>query len=199
MVTLPARVASAPIGTRARRDYNGAWSDRWTADHKAIVLRGPRSTLRGARLGATRSTGGSPAMEGSGSMATTTQENVAVARRLLEETFGAGKLELIDELCVDGYVDHDPIQGDHDRDSVKDSVAGYREAFPDLAFTVEDAFGADDRVVVRWKCRGHVRERVHGPAADRRRRASRSMGSPSTASRTARSPSPGRSGTRCGS
>ena len=78
-------------------------------------------------------------------MATTTHENIAVARRLLEETFGEGKLELIDELCVDG---------DRGRDSVKDTVAGYREAFPDLTFTVEDAFGADDRVVVRWKAEG---------------------------------------------
>ena len=87
-------------------------------------------------------------------MATTTHENIAVARRLLEETFGEGKLELIDELCVDGYVDHDPMLGDRGRDSVKDTVAGYREAFPDLTFTVEDAFGADDRVVVRWKAEG---------------------------------------------
>jgi predicted ester cyclase len=87
-------------------------------------------------------------------MATTTHENIAVARRLLEETFGNGNLDLIDELCVQGYVDHDPIQGDHDRDSVKETVAGYRAAFPDLAFKVEDAFGADDRVVVRWKAEG---------------------------------------------
>jgi predicted ester cyclase len=85
---------------------------------------------------------------------TTTQENIAVARRLLEGTFGEGKLELVDELCADGYVDHDPILGEHDRDSVKDSVAGYREAFPDLTLTVEDAFGVDDRVVVRWKAEG---------------------------------------------
>ena len=84
----------------------------------------------------------------------TTQENIAVARRLLEETFGEGKLELIDELCVDGYVDHDPILGDHGRESVKDTVAGYREAFPDLTFTVEDAFATDDKVVVRWKAEG---------------------------------------------
>ncbi len=87
-------------------------------------------------------------------MATTTHENTAVARRLLEETFGEGKLELIDECCTDAYVDHDPIRGAHDRDSLKDMVGGYREAFPDLTLTVEDAFGADDKVVVRWKAEG---------------------------------------------
>ena len=87
-------------------------------------------------------------------MATTTQENIGVSRRLLEETFGEGKLELIDELCADGYVDHDPIMGDHGRESVKDTVAGYRKAFPDLKMTVEDSFAADDRVVIRWKAEG---------------------------------------------
>ena len=87
-------------------------------------------------------------------MATTTQENIGVSRRLLVETFGEGKLELIDELCVEGYVDHDPIVGDHGRESVKDTVAGYRAAFPDLKMTVEDAFAADDKVVVRWKAEG---------------------------------------------
>ena len=87
-------------------------------------------------------------------MATTTQENIAVSRRLLEDSFGNGKLDVIDELCAAGYVDHDPIMGDRGRDAVKDTVAGYRAAFPDLTFAVEDAIAADDKVVLRWKARG---------------------------------------------
>jgi predicted ester cyclase len=128
-------------------------SDRWTADQKAIVLRGPRSTLRAPDWERSASPVAALQLEGSGFMATTT-ENIGVARRLLEETFGAGKLDLIDELCVEGYVDHDPILGDHGRESVKDSIAGYREAFPDLTFTVQDSLGADDKVVVRWTAQG---------------------------------------------
>ncbi len=84
----------------------------------------------------------------------TTEENLAVSRRLLEETFGAGNLDLVDELCVDDYVTHDPILGDQGRASVKETIAGYREAFPDLTFTVEDAVAADDKVVVRWRAEG---------------------------------------------
>jgi steroid delta-isomerase-like uncharacterized protein len=87
-------------------------------------------------------------------MATTTQENIAVSRRLLEETFSAGNLNLVDELCTDAYVDHDPILGDQDRENVKQTVAGYRGAFPDLTLTVEDMFAADDKVVVRWRAEG---------------------------------------------
>ena len=87
-------------------------------------------------------------------MATTTHENIAASRRLLEESFGNGKLDVIDELCADGYIDHDPIMGDRGRDGVRDTVAGYRAAFPDLTFAVEDAFAADDKVVLRWKAHG---------------------------------------------
>jgi steroid delta-isomerase-like uncharacterized protein len=87
-------------------------------------------------------------------MATAVQENISVSRRLIEDAFGKGNLGLLDELCTEHYVDHDPLQGDRGRDDVKQTIAGYREAFPDLAFTIEDTFGTDDRVVVRWQANG---------------------------------------------
>jgi steroid delta-isomerase-like uncharacterized protein len=65
-----------------------------------------------------------------------------------------GRLELLDELCADGFVSHDPLAGDQDLDAVKQSISGYREAFPDLTFTVEDIFAADDKVVMRWAAVG---------------------------------------------
>jgi predicted ester cyclase len=88
-------------------------------------------------------------------MATTaTQENIATSRRVLSEAFGEGNLDVVDEVCLSDYVDHDPVLGDQDREGVKRTIASYRAAFPDLAFTVEDAFGADDRVVLRWSAEG---------------------------------------------
>jgi predicted ester cyclase len=87
-------------------------------------------------------------------MATTNQENVAVSRRLIEDAFGKGQLNLIDEVCTEQYVDHDPLLGDRGRQDVKQSIEGYRQAFPDLAFTIEDVVAADDRVVVRWRAEG---------------------------------------------
>jgi steroid delta-isomerase-like uncharacterized protein len=84
----------------------------------------------------------------------TPQDNIVVARRLVEEAFGKGQLELVDELCTEQYVDHDPVQGNQSRDDVKQTIAGYREAFPDLAFTIEDAFADDDKVVIRWRAEG---------------------------------------------
>jgi len=94
----------------------------------------------------------------------TTQENIAVSRRFLEETFSEGKLDLIDELCTDGYVNHDPVVGDEDRATAKQTVANYREAFPDLTFTVEDAFGDGDKVVIRWTASGTFENEFMGQA-----------------------------------
>jgi len=84
----------------------------------------------------------------------TTQENIAVSRRLIEDAFGKGDLHLIDEVCTERYVDHDPLLGDRGRDDVKHTITGYREAFPDLTFTIEDVVAADDKVVVRWRAEG---------------------------------------------
>jgi predicted ester cyclase len=92
----------------------------------------------------------------------TTQENIAVARQLLEDTFGAGKLDVIDQYCTEGYVDHDPILGDRGREGAKQSIAAYREAFPDLTMTVDDVFGYEDKVVVRWTGNGTFENEIMG-------------------------------------
>ena len=72
--------------------------------------------------------------------------NTEVSRRLIQEAFGEGRLELCSESCVS----HDPIMGDQDLEGVKQSMSAYRQAFPDLSFTIEEMFAADDKVVVRW-------------------------------------------------
>jgi steroid delta-isomerase-like uncharacterized protein len=82
------------------------------------------------------------------------QANIDTARRVIEEAFGEGRLEVLDEVCSDDFVDHDPIQGDRGLDGVKETIQGYREAFPDLSFTIDDIFAAGDRVVTRWTGQG---------------------------------------------
>jgi steroid delta-isomerase-like uncharacterized protein len=78
------------------------------------------------------------------------EENIATARRVIEEAFGEGNVDVLDEVCADDFVDHDPIMGDQGKDAIKQTITGYREAFPDLSFTVEDIFAAGDKVVIRW-------------------------------------------------
>lgn len=90
------------------------------------------------------------------------EENIAVSRRLVTEALGEGKVELIDELCAEDFVGHDPLTGDQDREAAKRSAAGYKSAFPDLSFTVDDAFIADDKVVLRWTGTGTFENALMG-------------------------------------
>lgn len=82
------------------------------------------------------------------------QANIETSRRLIEEAFNKGNLDVLDEVCAEGYVDHDPLMGDQDKEGVKQSIAGYRAAFPDLTLTIEDVMACDDKVVMRWRGEG---------------------------------------------
>jgi predicted ester cyclase len=90
------------------------------------------------------------------------EENMATARRMLEEVFGAGDVDLIDEICTEDFVSHDPVAGDTDRDALKEVVRGYRQAFPDLEFEVLDIFAAGDKVVTRWRGNGTFENEIMG-------------------------------------
>ncbi len=90
------------------------------------------------------------------------EDNLETSRRGIEEAFGEGRLEVLDEICSDDYVGHDPIAGDQDLAAVKETIAAYRAAFPDLSFTIEDAFASGDRVVMRWKGEGTFENEFFG-------------------------------------
>ena len=93
-------------------------------------------------------------------------ENKAIARRLVEEAFNEGKLEVVDELAAPGIVSHDsalpePLVG---IDATKASIAAYRDAFPDLKLTVEEQIAEGDLVVTRWTARGTHQGELMGMA-----------------------------------
>ena len=90
------------------------------------------------------------------------EEATAVSQRILKEAFSEGNLDLIDELCTEDFVGHDPLLGDQDREAAKQSMAGYRAAFPDLSFSVDDCFAADDKVVTRWTATGTFENELMG-------------------------------------
>ena len=82
------------------------------------------------------------------------EANIETSRRVIEEAFGQGRVEILDDICAADFTDHDPIQGDRGLDGVKETITGYREAFPDLSFTVDDIFASGDKVVIRWTAQG---------------------------------------------
>lgn len=84
------------------------------------------------------------------------EQNKALERRLLEEVYGHGKLELIDELVASDFVGHGTAAegGDQGREAYRGFVMQMRTAFPDLSMTVEDQIAEGDKVVTRFRARG---------------------------------------------
>ena len=84
------------------------------------------------------------------------EQNKAVSRRLVEDVFVGGNLDLAEELVDARFVGHDvampePIRGP---EGLKQQAKGYRDAFPDLQFTIEDQIAEGDQVVTRWTVTG---------------------------------------------
>ena len=86
-----------------------------------------------------------------------TEANKAIARRFLEEVFGQGKLAVADEILAPDHVDHGPgaLPGTPPGpEGSKMLVTVYRNAFPDIHFTIDEQIAEGDKVVTRWT--GHA-------------------------------------------
>ena len=89
-----------------------------------------------------------------------TETNKALARRWIEGVWNKGELSLIEELIAPNYVLHDPTRpGLKGRESIRESITGFRAAFPDLHFTLEDQLAEGDQVVICYTVRvlAHLR------------------------------------------
>ena len=82
--------------------------------------------------------------------------NAAAAKRVLDEAFNQGRLEVLDEVCSPDVVSHDPAEPEDVRgiEAHKERVAGYRAAMSDLRVEAEDVFASGDRVAMRWTVTG---------------------------------------------
>lgn len=77
-----------------------------------------------------------------------------VSRKILEDVFGKGKLEYLDQVCDSSFKGHDPLSGEFDIGQFKRDVEGYRTAFPDLTPEVLGLCAEGDTVCMRWRCTG---------------------------------------------
>jgi predicted ester cyclase len=81
------------------------------------------------------------------------QRNEESMRRVFEEAWGKGNLEVLDEVVAPTFRQHQ-----YDRPSTgegfKAAIREVRTAFPDLQVTIEDSVAVDDKVWMRITCRG---------------------------------------------
>jgi predicted ester cyclase len=79
------------------------------------------------------------------------EENEALVRRYFEEAWVKRKLAAVDELMVPNYVEHQIPDGRlTSRHSLKQLLAMYYKAFPDMKSVLHDIFAQGDRVMYRW-------------------------------------------------
>jgi predicted ester cyclase len=87
----------------------------------------------------------------------TAEENKALVRRLLEEGFSKGNTDVVDEVLDPNFVCYDPnseageVRG---AQTIKAEIEWFRNALPDLTYTVEDQITEGDKVATRYKVSG---------------------------------------------
>jgi predicted ester cyclase len=79
------------------------------------------------------------------------EENEALVRRYFEEGWVKRNLAAVDELMVPNYVEHQIPDGRlTSRHSLKQLLAMYYKAFPDMKSVLHDILAQGDRVMYRW-------------------------------------------------
>jgi steroid delta-isomerase-like uncharacterized protein len=82
------------------------------------------------------------------------EQNKARIRRVIEEVYNRGDLDLVDEVAASDLIIHAASQDIRGREGAKQYVATLRAGFPNLHFTIEDQVAEGDTVVTRWTARG---------------------------------------------
>ncbi len=86
-----------------------------------------------------------------------TESNKTISRRFLEEIFGQGKLAVADQIIALDHVDRGPgtLPGlPPGPEGSKQLVTVYRNAFPDVQFTLDEQMAEGDKVMTRWTAHG---------------------------------------------
>ena len=78
--------------------------------------------------------------------------NIAAAKRVIDEAFNQGNVDVLDEVLSADAVSHDPAEPEDVRgvEAHKQRVLGYRAAMSDLHVTVDDVFAEGNMVAMRW-------------------------------------------------
>jgi predicted ester cyclase len=89
----------------------------------------------------------------SNSLTATGERNAELFRRLLEEGFGQGNVDVVDEVIASDYTEHQPGFGPG-LEGVKGAIRYLHTAFPDFSITIEDMVIDGDKIWGRMRARG---------------------------------------------
>jgi steroid delta-isomerase-like uncharacterized protein len=93
------------------------------------------------------------------------ETNKTISRRFFEEAFGKGNLNVLDEIIASDHVNSGPgalPELPTGPEGAKQLVTVYRNAFPDVRFTVDEQIAEGDKVVTRWTADGTHKGELQG-------------------------------------
>jgi steroid delta-isomerase-like uncharacterized protein len=81
----------------------------------------------------------------------TEERNKAIVRQMYEELFTQGKFSLAEEIFAADYIDQEAPPGQSNRgpESMRQLVTMFHNAFPDIAFHVEEVIAEGETVAAR--------------------------------------------------
>ena len=86
-----------------------------------------------------------------------TETNKTVSRRFFDEAFSKGQLNVLDEIIAKDHVNSGPgsLPGlPTGPEGTKQLVTVYRNAFPDVHFTIDEQIAEGEKVTTRWTAHG---------------------------------------------
>ena len=91
------------------------------------------------------------------------QDAPSPVRRIFDQAFNQGNFAIVDELVSVNATSHMASWGlPANRLGLKQLIASFRTAFPDLHCAVEDEIGEGDRFAAHWRLRGTHRGMFFG-------------------------------------
>ena len=106
---------------------------------------------------------------------TLTERNKEIVRRFVTEVWNEGKLDVADEVLASDYIEHPSTPDDSKKEepegpgSMKRFVMMFRNAFPDIIFTIEHMVAEGDKVAIHLVGRGTHHGDLHGLTATGKR------------------------------
>jgi steroid delta-isomerase-like uncharacterized protein len=99
------------------------------------------------------------------------EQNIVLVRRWFKEAWNEGRVQTIYELmhenaaCHGSDMEVEVLRGPAEFEILYNRLRG---AFPDIQIEIEDAFGSDDRVAVRWSAvMTHAGDHLGMPATNK--------------------------------
>ncbi len=83
-----------------------------------------------------------------------TEQNKVNYRRFIEEVWNKGRLDVVEEIASPDVIFHSPPGTPPGWEGMKQMVASFRAAFPDVCLAVEDQIAEGDRTVTRLTITG---------------------------------------------